>query len=201
MPWRLRSEMLSNFTLCELLDIKYPIIQGGMAWLGTAELSAAVSNAGGLGVIGSGDAPPEWLREQIDQTGKRTEKPFGVNIMMMSPFLKDNLEIVIERSVNIVTFGGGNPGAHKIQGIGAGFIPDVLQRDLVDEVIKVSDEDAGNITRRLAKEEGMFVGISSGAAMWVALEVAKRAENKDKNIVVILPDTGERYLTTWLFQE
>ena len=112
MPQRLRSEMLSNFTLCELLGMKYPIIQGGMAWLGTAELSAAVSNAGGLGVIGSGDAPPEWLKEQIDQIRKRTEKPFGVNIMMMSPFLKDNLEIVMERSVNIVTFGGGNPGAH-----------------------------------------------------------------------------------------
>jgi cysteine synthase A len=96
---------------------------------------------------------------------------------------------------------GGKPGAHSIQGIGAGFIPDVLRLDLVDEIIKVSDEDAATIARRLAKEEGILAGISSGAAVWAALEVARRAENKGKLIVVILPDTGERYLSTGLFQE
>jgi cysteine synthase A len=96
---------------------------------------------------------------------------------------------------------GGKAGTHKIQGIGAGFIPDVLNLKIMDEIIKVKHEDAGIIARRLAKEEGILAGISSGAAMWVALEVAKRKDSKDKTIVVILPDTGERYLSTWLFQE
>ncbi len=96
---------------------------------------------------------------------------------------------------------GGKPGPHKIQGIGAGFIPQVLNRDVVDEIIQVSNENAGEIARQLAKLEGILAGISSGAALWAALEVAKRKENKGKLIVVVLPDTGERYLTTWLFQE
>jgi cysteine synthase A len=96
---------------------------------------------------------------------------------------------------------GGNPGGHKIQGIGAGFVPDVLQRDLVDEIITVSNDDAGQMARRLAREEGILAGISSGAAVWAAVQVAHRPENQGKLIVVILPDTGERYLSTWLFQE
>jgi len=96
---------------------------------------------------------------------------------------------------------GGKPGAHKIQGIGAGFIPDVLRTDLVDEIIKVTNEDAGEMTRRLAKEEGILAGISSGAATWAALEVARRPTSEGKLIVVVLPDTGERYLSTWLFQQ
>ena len=96
---------------------------------------------------------------------------------------------------------GGKPGPHKIQGIGAGFKPDVLRLDLVDEIIKVTNEDAGTMARRLAREEGILAGISSGAAAWAALEVVRRKESEGKLIVVVLPDTGERYLSTWLFQE
>ena len=108
--------------------------------------------------------------------------------------------IAVEPDASAV-LSGGAPGAHKIQGIGAGFIPQVLNRDIIDEVIRVTNDDAGQTARRLAKLEGILGGISCGAALWAALEVAKRKENKGKIIVVILPDTGERYLTTWLFQE
>jgi len=96
---------------------------------------------------------------------------------------------------------GGKPGSHKIQGIGAGFVPQVFRMDLVDEIIQVTNEDAGIMARRLVREEGILAGISSGAATWVAVEVARRPQNEGKLIVVVLPDTGERYLSTWLFQE
>jgi len=96
---------------------------------------------------------------------------------------------------------GGQSGPHKIQGIGAGFVPEVLNREIIDEIIRVNDADAGVVARALAKKEGVLVGISAGAALWAALKVSQRPENEGKTIVVILPDSGERYLSTWLWDE
>ncbi|MFZ2473088.1 MAG: cysteine synthase A [Methanothrix sp.] len=107
--------------------------------------------------------------------------------------------VAVEPSASPV-LSGGKPGPHKIQGLSPGFIPDVLKLDLVDEIIKVEYEDAVKTARRLAREEGILVGISSGAAAWAGLQLAGRPENKGKQIVVILPDTGERYLSTELFE-
>jgi len=112
---------------------------------------------------------------------------------------KSGFKAIAVEPDNSPVLSGGKPGAHKIQGIGAGFVPDVLRMDLIDEVIRVSNEQAGEVARRLAREEGILSGISSGAATWAALQVAKRRESRDKLVVVILPDTGERYLSTWLF--
>jgi cysteine synthase A len=95
---------------------------------------------------------------------------------------------------------GGKPGPHKIQGIGAGFVPQVLRTELINEIIGVTAEDAAETARRLARTEGILAGISSGAALWAALQIASRPENRDKLIVVVLPDTGERYLSTWLWE-
>ncbi len=95
----------------------------------------------------------------------------------------------------------GSAGPHKIQGIGANFVPGVLNKDIMDEIITVDSNDAGATAKRLAKEEGILIGISSGAALWAAIEIGKRKENEGKTIVVILPDSGERYLSTWLFQD
>ena len=114
--------------------------------------------------------------------------------------LKPEFKAVAVEPATSQTLGKGEKGPHKIQGIGPGFVPEVLDLDLIDEVIPVKDEDAGNTLLRLAREEGIFTGISSGAATWAGIELAKRPENKGKTIVVILPDTGERYLSTeWIF--
>ena len=114
---------------------------------------------------------------------------------------KSSVKIVGVEPAASPVLSGGKPGPHKIQGIGAGFVPKVLNRNIIDEIITVQNDDAGIIARRVAKEEGILVGISSGAALWAALEIAKRKESEGKTIVVLLPDTGERYLSTWLFTE
>jgi len=114
---------------------------------------------------------------------------------------KPQIRIVALEPVESAVLSGEKPGMHKIQGIGAGFMPEVFDNKVVDEIMKVSHTDAGRIARDLAKKEGVLGGISSGAAMWAALEVAARKENRGKTIVTVLPDAGERYLSTWLFQE
>ena len=141
--------------LCQLLQIQYPVLQGGMAWVATAELVAAVSNAGGLGVIGAANMPAEALRQEIRKTKTLTNKPYGVNIMLMSPYVKEVMEVVIEERVAVITTSAGNPGEYipALKEIGAKVIPVVasvalakrLERIGVDAVIAEGMESGGHI--------------------------------------------------------
>ncbi|WP_077368648.1 enoyl-[acyl-carrier-protein] reductase FabK [Anaerosalibacter sp. Marseille-P3206] len=144
-----------NTRLCELLNIKYPIIQGGMAWVATHELAQAVSKAGGLGIIAAGNAPKEVIREEIKKLRENTDKPFGVNIMLMSPFADDIMDLVCEEKVPVVTTGAGNPGKYinRLKSCGIKVIPVVptvalakrLEREGVDAVIVEGTEAGGHI--------------------------------------------------------
>lgn len=115
--------------------------------------------------------------------------------------LKPSFQAIAVEPKDSLVLSGGQPGPHKIQGLGAGFVPDIIDTTLIDEIIQVSNEDAGYWARRLAKEEGIFAGISSGAALMAALQVAQRPESEGKQIVVMIPSTGERYLSTWLYED
>ncbi len=114
---------------------------------------------------------------------------------------KPGVRIIAVEPADSPVLSGGQPGPHKIQGIGAGFVPAILNRDIIDEIVTVSNQDAGEMSRKLARQEGILCGISSGAALHAALEVARREEMAGKTLVVLLPDSGERYLSTWLFEE
>ena len=141
--------------ICDLLQIEYPILQGGMAWLGTAELAAAVSEAGGLGLIGAGHMPPDIFRNEIHKLKERTNKPFGCNIMLMSPFVKEVMEVVVEERVPVITTGAGNPGVYvpTLKEIGTKVIPVVasvllakrLLRGGIDAIIAEGTESGGHV--------------------------------------------------------
>lgn len=128
----------------------------------------------------------------------------GGTITGVGQYLKKknpNVQIIAVEPASSAVLKGGPAGPHKIQGIGAGFVPKILDRNIINEIMPVTDEQAVQTARRLAKEEGILAGISSGAAVYAALKIARRPENAGKNGVVLLPDTGERYLSTWLFEK
>ncbi|MBQ5845446.1 MAG: nitronate monooxygenase, partial [Selenomonadaceae bacterium] len=147
--------MFEENPICKLLNIKYPIFQGGMAWIGMAELASAVSNAGGRGIIGAGHMPPDLLRAEIQKAKRWTDKPFGVNIMLMSPFVKEVMQVVIDERVAVVTTGAGNPAEYlpALKEVGTKVIPVVasvalakrLVRSGVDAVIAEGTESGGHI--------------------------------------------------------
>ncbi|ACL21835.1 enoyl-(acyl-carrier-protein) reductase II [Desulfitobacterium hafniense DCB-2] len=141
--------------LCDLIGIEYPIFQGGMAWTATGELAAAVSEAGGLGIIGAGQAPADWLRQEIHKIKKVTNKPYGVNVMLMSPFVEDVMQVIVEERVPVITTGAGNPGKYipMLKEVGTKIIPVVasvalarrLEKAGVDALIAEGMESGGHI--------------------------------------------------------
>lgn len=156
--------------ICDLLQIEYPIFQGGMAWLGTAELAAAVSEAGGLGIIGAGHMPPDIFRNEIHKLKERTSKPFGCNIMLMSPFVKEVMEVVVEERVPVITTGAGNPGVYvpALKEIGTKVIP-VVASAIIAEGTE-SGGHVGDITPVIAAG-----GIADGRGMAAAFALGAKA--------------------------
>lgn len=144
-----------NTRVCDLIGIDYPIFQGGMAWVATGELAAAVSEGGGLGIIGSGHAPADWLRQEIRKVKGITQKPFGVNVMLMSPFVEEVMQVIIQERVPVITTGAGNPGKYvpMLKEIGTKVIPVVasvalakrLEKAGVDALIAEGMESGGHI--------------------------------------------------------
>ena len=130
--------MFEHNPICQMLGIRYPIFQGGMAWIGTAELASAVSNAGGLGLIGAGHMPPDALRSEIHKVKGWTDKPFGVNVMLMSPFVKEVMQVVLEERVPVITTGAGNPGEYvpALKEIGSKVIPVVASVALARRLVR-----------------------------------------------------------------
>ncbi|WHH59411.1 enoyl-[acyl-carrier-protein] reductase FabK [Petroclostridium sp. X23] len=141
--------------ICDILGIEYPILQGGMAWVSTAELAAAVSNGGGLGIIAAGNAPADWLRNQVKKARELTDKPFGVNVMLLSPFVDEVMDVIYEEKVSVITTGAGNPGKYieKLKSIGTKIIPVVpsvalakkMEKCGVDAVIAEGTESGGHV--------------------------------------------------------
>lgn len=141
--------------ICELLNIEYPILQGGMAWVSTAELAAAVSEAGGLGIIGAGHAPGDWVRKEIVKIKERTNKPFGVNVMLMSPFVDQVIQVILEEKVPMITTGAGSPGKYipALKEIGTKVIPLVpsvalakrMEKAGADAIVAEGMESGGHI--------------------------------------------------------
>ncbi|HCT64241.1 MAG TPA: enoyl-[acyl-carrier-protein] reductase FabK [Lachnospiraceae bacterium] len=146
---------MSKNRVCELLGIEYPIFQGGMAWVSEANLAAAVSNAGGLGIIAAGNAPADIVQTEIRKAKKLTTKPFGVNVMLLSPFLEDVMNVIFEEKVAVITTGAGNPGKYipRLKEIGTKVIPVVpsvalakkMERDGVDAIIAEGAESGGHV--------------------------------------------------------
>lgn len=142
-------------TICQLLNISYPIVQGGMAWVANHRIAAAVSNAGGLGIIAAGNAPTQWLRQEIILCKEKTNRPFGVNVMLMSPYVEEVIQVLLEEKVEVVTTGAGNPGKYieRMKAAGIKVIPVVpsvalakrMEREGVDAVIAEGCESGGHI--------------------------------------------------------
>ncbi|HHU51188.1 MAG TPA: enoyl-[acyl-carrier-protein] reductase FabK [Firmicutes bacterium] len=171
-----------NTRVCELLKVKYPLLQGGMAWISTAELAAAVSNAGGLGIIAAGNAPATWVRQEIEKASALTANPFGVNVMLLSPYADEVIQVIIEAGVPVITTGAGNPSKYlsRLKEAGTKVIPVVnsvslakrLERSGVDAVIGEGMEAGGHIgtetTMTLIPQLADAVGIPVIAAGGIA---------------------------------